>query len=160
MLHAFCPECLCVVSPLQAERFITAICSFYHCHLSLYLSVYHCVFTQDSSACLYTCFFLTCMFCSCSIISVRLMMLDNPFIPYCLLQSWAFSSQHCHLLWHEDLNNGLILEEAPAVGRWRWSLWPRVEVREYELLFYLFHLLLVIFRKGASDRWKPSGGQR
>lgn len=111
LLHAFLPECLCIVSPLQAERFITPFCTFYLSHLSS-LSVHHCVFTQASSQCLYTCLSLTCMFCSCSLV-----MVDNPFIHFYLLQSGAFSSQHCHLLWHEGLNNGLISKEAPAVSR-------------------------------------------
>lgn len=37
-LHSISPERLCFVSQLQAERFITAICSFYPSRLSLSIS--------------------------------------------------------------------------------------------------------------------------
>lgn len=88
MLHAISPESLCFVSHLQAERFITAICSFYHSpSLSLSLrpsprltrALCNCEF-RFSCLALYLLSSALYVFHPCSIISV-LVMLDSPVIP-------------------------------------------------------------------------------
>lgn len=87
-LHSISPERLCFVSQLQAERFITAICSFYPSRLSLSISqsLSHtglCYYLPPLLSFFLTVFFkITFMFRSCSISSVCLMVLDSPLIHF------------------------------------------------------------------------------
>lgn len=81
MLQAISPERRCIVSQLQAERFITAICSFYHSPSlplsicpSLCLTQAFTIIHAATFTCLHTSSSVTCMSRSCSIVSVLLVM--------------------------------------------------------------------------------------
>lgn len=86
-LHSISSERRCFVSQLQAERFITAICSFYPSRLSLsicpslsHTGLYY--YLPPRLSFFLTVFFILFMFHSCSISSVCLMVLDSPLIHF------------------------------------------------------------------------------
>lgn len=82
--------------------------------LSLCLSVHHCVSHRPLQLLILLQSPLSCFFSDCSVVSVRWCLTIPSFI-FLLQSRRAFSSQRCHLPWHEGLNNGFIQTEATAV---------------------------------------------
>lgn len=128
--------------------------------LSLCLSVHHCVSHRPLQLLIWLhppVFILVFLWLVCFVPAILFLStsccLTIPSFIF-LLQSQAFSSQRCHLPWHEGLNNELILTEATAVVSEGDPFDPELR------LFHLFQLLLEKFRKFVSSaRWGVKAGR-